>query len=86
MDRYAWLIWSIEHNAWWKAGHNGYTEMREEAGRYSFDAAITIVSQANKYRRFTVPNEAMVRDESECCKAPMVAEGLQCESCGSSGV
>lgn len=86
MDQYAWLIWSIEHNAWWRANHNGYSENRDDAGRYPYEEAVKIVSSANKYRRFTVPNEAMVRDESMCCKAPMVCEGLQCESCGSNGL
>ncbi len=86
MDRYAWLVWSIEHNAWWKEGQNGYSENRYEAGRYTFEEALNIVSKANEFRRELVPNEAMIRDESMCCKAPMVAGGLQCEACGSNGI
>lgn len=40
------LIWSNEHRAWWRADHNGYTSFIEEAGRYTEDAASSIVKQA----------------------------------------
>jgi len=54
-----WLIWSIEHSAWWKANHNGYTVKRKEAGQYSFESALKIVKSAN-IREPDVPNEAVV--------------------------
>lgn len=28
-----WLIWSYEHDAWWKPGGFGYTSTLAEAGR-----------------------------------------------------
>lgn len=34
------LIWSNEHNAWWRAGRAGYTRELDAAGRYGRDEAI----------------------------------------------
>jgi hypothetical protein len=42
------IIWSIEHNAWWNANRNGYTRSRECAGRYSLEEAEEICSHANE--------------------------------------
>ena len=41
------LIWSIEHTAWWRPGRCGYTCKLEEAGRYSRAEAADIVEHAN---------------------------------------
>lgn len=41
------LIWSNEHQAWWRAESRGYTTLLQQAGRYSFDEAITICNGAN---------------------------------------
>lgn len=54
-----WIIWSIEHQGWWKDGERGYTEERSEAGVYSFEKALEIVHRAN-IRLDDEPNEAMV--------------------------
>jgi hypothetical protein len=56
-----WIVWSNEHNAWWKPSKRGYTNARHEAGRYSFEEACQIVHDANLYCGNT-PNEAVVRD------------------------
>lgn len=85
MDRYAWLIWSMEHGQWWRPARKGYTTSREDAGRYTYDEAVKIVREGN-FRPDMHPHEAMIRDESYCCAAPMVAGGLQCEACGSDGL
>lgn len=53
------IIWSEEHRGWWRAGHRGYTEKREEAGHYEFEEAQHIVIRANINER-DVPNEAIV--------------------------
>lgn len=54
-------IWSIEHGAWWMPDSKGYTKSQITAGRYSFDAAVEIVSGANRFRDIDqAPNEAMV--------------------------
>ncbi len=55
-----WLIWSIEHNAWWRAQHAGYTAERINAGFYTFEEACKIVKGANIGLR-NVPNEAMIQ-------------------------
>lgn len=44
-DKY--LIWSNEHQLWWRPGHRGYTGYIEEAGRYDQDEAIDIVVKAS---------------------------------------
>lgn len=41
------LIWSIEHTAWWRPGRCGYTIHLAEAGRYSRAEAADIVKDAN---------------------------------------
>jgi hypothetical protein len=65
MDNYEmcdkFYIWSIEHNAWWKWGRQGYTNKKTEAGHYGYFEACQIVEDANKYRGDKHPNEAMIR-------------------------
>lgn len=57
-----WYIWSIEHGAWWKPGHAGYTTNKKEAGVYPEVEALQIVANANEHRSpDQPPNEAMVR-------------------------
>lgn len=59
-----WIIWSIEHNAWWMPNHNGYVVERESAGRYSYEEALKIVKGAN-INKNDIPNEAMIHLEDE---------------------
>jgi hypothetical protein len=42
------IIWSEEHQAWWRPGGSGYTRSLLEAGRYSQKDAVSIVTDANK--------------------------------------
>lgn len=57
-----WYIWSNEHKAWWKSGHGGYTQDKDEAGRYTFEQACNIVRGANQYRKDDeFPYEAMIQ-------------------------
>ena len=44
-DRF--VIWSFEHDAWWRPGGYGYTPELAEAGRYTWADAQFIVRQAN---------------------------------------
>ena len=61
-----WLIWSIEHNAWWRPDRRGYTPDRTSAGRYTMKEALEIVSSANRYVNYdSPPNEAMIKYESK---------------------
>jgi hypothetical protein len=41
------LIWSMEHGAWWRPGRVGYTEKLADAGQYSRAEACEIVARAN---------------------------------------
>lgn len=43
------LIWSNEHNGWWRPMKCGYTSFKELAGYYNLDEAIEICKNANKY-------------------------------------
>jgi hypothetical protein len=42
------LIWSIEHTAWWAPAELGYIEDLQRAGRYTKVQAARIVRQANR--------------------------------------
>lgn len=57
------LIWSIEHRAWWRPNHLGYTQHIEQAGMYSRDDAMAVVDGATFQWSKTVPNELPVRIE-----------------------
>jgi hypothetical protein len=41
------LIWSIEHDAWWRPGWMGYTRELAEAGRYTRAEAEAVLTRAN---------------------------------------
>lgn len=41
------LIWSIEHDAWWRPQSLGYTRTLSEAGRYTRHEAEQILRRAN---------------------------------------
>lgn len=58
-----WLIWSNEHEAWWRANRVGYTHQPDEAGRYPGEQARAICAEAGLVKgRFgaTIPAELMV--------------------------
>lgn len=40
------LVWSNQHQMWWRGGQSGYTPFIEEAGRYPRELAERIVSAA----------------------------------------
>lgn len=44
-----WLIWSVEHGAWWGHARRGYTTAVPQAGRYSLAEATEIVHEANRF-------------------------------------
>lgn len=43
------VIYSREHNAWWRAGGAGYTRFPAEAGLYTLEEAFRIVNDANEF-------------------------------------
>lgn len=54
-----WLIWSLEHEAWWMPNCDGYTVFRKRAGIYSYEEAVAIVNGANQSNSDR-PYEAMI--------------------------
>ena len=56
-----WLIWSNEHDGWWKPNECGYAQKIKEAGRYTYHKARAICRSAN-YGKYDRPNETMVQD------------------------
>lgn len=57
------LIWSNEHNAWWRPESCGYTTFIESAGRYSKDEAEDICSSARSpVSDQIVPPEIMIEE------------------------
>lgn len=55
------LIWSIEHGAWWRPNRCGYTLRVQDAGRYTREDAAQIVKDANviKFHECLIPLEAV---------------------------
>lgn len=49
------LIWSIEHTAWWRPNANGYTASYSVAGRYTKEEAFRISARANWASLHEVP-------------------------------
>lgn len=64
------LIWSMEHGAWWAPGRMGYSETVVGAGRYTRDEARAIVEDANVFS--TQCHEAMIP-----CSAVMMPEDFR---------
>jgi len=60
-----WLIYSHEHDAWWKPGGWGYTGRQDEAGRYTEEKAREICERAAYgWRDGQLPPEVMVPVDS----------------------
>lgn len=55
-----WLVYSREHNAFWKPNEHGYINTVDGAGRYTHEHAEEIVTGANRYCDRLSPNEVMV--------------------------
>lgn len=62
MQETKWYVWSMEHGAWWRPAHRGYTTIKKEAGIYSYEEACEIVRGANEHQG-NRPNEAMILAE-----------------------
>lgn len=60
------LIWSNEHNAWWRPNSQGYTHQIESAGRYSLQEAVSVSNQANYGwdDMRSLPNELPISEEA----------------------
>lgn len=53
-------IWNFERGAYWKAGRNGYTLRKRDAGVYSLEEATRICNEANRFKDEGGPEEAMI--------------------------
>lgn len=81
MNENLYLIYSLEHDAWWGNDRRGYVERRYKAGKYTFEEALKIVSEAN-IGLHDVPNEAMIKaEEEDYCSHEITSYG-RCASCG----
>lgn len=78
MKQKTFIIWSIEHGAWWAPNKRGYDKERRNAGTYSFEDALKIVKSAN-IGLHNVPNEAMI-EYVEPEKVEVII--LPCMECG----
>ena len=58
MSDAVYVIWSFEHDAWWRPDGYGYTPRLDEAGRYDERTARDIISEANRYD--PIPHEMAV--------------------------
>lgn len=71
VDEPAFLVWSHEHEAWWKPGRWGYTGRRAEAGRFTEAAASGICERvAYRWHRGAgapnaLPPEVMIPADTE---------------------
>lgn len=66
------LVWSIEHQAWWAPRARGYTTHLAEAGRYTKNAAGAILRQANYAPH--IHHEVMI---PEFCVTPKNRQNLE---------
>lgn len=76
-----WLIYSREHNAWWKPNECGYTATIDEAGRYRTEDADRIVAHANKYLKVSevwgVAEFKMLAPECSDVRNPTAAAAVE---------
>lgn len=82
------LIWSNEHRAWWRGNERGYTGYIEEAGRYTYGEAYTIVRKATlngeltKERTDPATGETYMWASEAMIQAPEVG---MCKTTGGTG-
>ena len=59
------VLWSIEHTAWWRQHRRGYTRDLRSAGRYSLEEAREIVRDANivSFEECMIPVECIESDD-----------------------
>lgn len=63
MENPKWLIYSREHNAWWRSERAGYTTAIYDAGRYSREEAAKLVAMRDPQPDGTVSEFYMLAPE-----------------------
>jgi len=55
------VIWSVEHEGWWRPNRLGYTDTLADAGRYTREDADEIVEDANRleFNECAIPIRAL---------------------------
>lgn len=73
------VIWSMEHDAWWAPGQIGYSDTIEGAGIYSRDDAAFIVRRANivKCHEAMIPVAALIGLTTSPADAASLAAALR---------
>jgi hypothetical protein len=79
-----WLVWSVEHNAWWGPDSCGYTLKLDAAGRYDFSEARNICRYAN--HRAGSKNQGISRPSEVMVPAPEWCAAIEAESDSKAGV
>lgn len=74
IESQTWLVWSIEHDAWWGPNHSSYYTDINAAGRYSLEEAIGICQLRSK-RPNNQPCEMLVPSpEWIACRSAAIAK------------
>lgn len=75
------VIWSIEHDRWWRPGEMGYCDTLAEAGRYPRERADQIVARANvvTFHECRIPIRAIAGANLLLAQLPSIT----CPHCGS---
>ncbi len=66
-DEKQYLVWSIQHNSWWRPAEFGYTSKIKEAGTYTEKEAKDICIKANvvKIEEIMIPVSSLHQDYNE---------------------
>jgi hypothetical protein len=73
----AWLVWSFQHDMWWRANSCGYTTEFLLAGVYTENEAKAIEAQANKWHKEPQEEARKLTDVLGETKWPGEVSGLR---------
>lgn len=73
------LIWSIEHQAWWKPQDWGYTSNVNEAGRYTKEGARFRCDNLKKDKPVHIKDAPLTQDDAKAVVEELVANLENCQ-------
>jgi len=78
------VIWSLEHQRWWRPGEMGYCDTLAEAGRYPRARAELIVSRANivEFHECAIPVTALLSTALSVTASTSTTLSITCPFCG----